>query len=185
MTWDELNKKYPEARYEMDNERERAFLKDCYSAYETVGFADKFWSPFDLKDEDKKYIGKPFKVIGRCEEGKEWDLESLPAWNIEFEDGHKMSAYPEEIYLNDMLANGYESETMKWNGGSDMIWTKLFNVIGTHDLEGMTFARCTTYEKALKAKECLENNGFENMIDIVQDEIPVDVIEIDSQLLEL
>lgn len=44
MTWDELNKKYPEARYEMDNERERAFLKDCYSAYKTVGFADKFWS---------------------------------------------------------------------------------------------------------------------------------------------
>ena len=79
MTWDELNKKYPEARYEMDNERERAFLKDCYSAYETVGFADKFWSP----------------------------------WNIEFEDGHKMSAYPEEIYLNDMLANGYEPETTK------------------------------------------------------------------------
>lgn len=113
MTWDELNKKYPEARYEMDNERERAFLKDCYSAYKTVGFADKFWSPFDLKDEDKKYIGKPFKVIGRCEEGKEWDLESLPAWNIEFEDGHKMSAYPEEIYLNDMLANGYEPETTK------------------------------------------------------------------------
>ena len=113
MTWDELNKKYPEARYEMDNERERAFLKDCYSAYETVGFADKFWSPFDLKDEDKKYIGKPFKVIGRCEEGKEWDLESLPAWKIEFEDGHKMSAYPEEIYLNDMIANGYEPETKK------------------------------------------------------------------------
>lgn len=66
-----------------------------------------------------------------------------------------------------------------------MIWTRLFNVIGTDDLEGMTFARCTTYEKALKAKEYLENNGFEDMIDIVQDEIPVDVIEIDSQLLEL
>ena len=67
----------------------------------------------ELNDEDKKYIGKPFKVIGRCEEGKEWDLESLPAWNIEFEDGHKMSAYPEEIYLNDMIANGYEPETKK------------------------------------------------------------------------
>lgn len=49
----------------------------------------------------------------------------------------------------------------------------------------MVFARCTTYEKAVKAKECLENNEFEDMIDIVQDEIPVDVIEIDSQLLEL
>ena len=66
-----------------------------------------------------------------------------------------------------------------------MMWIKLFNVVGIDDLEGVAFARCTTYEKAVKAKECLENNGFENMIDIVQDEIPVDVIEIDSQLLEL
>ena len=66
-----------------------------------------------------------------------------------------------------------------------MMWTKLFNVIGIDDLEGTAFTRCTTYEKAIKAKECLENNGFENMIDIVQDEIPVDVIEIDSQMLEL
>ena len=46
-----------------------------------------------IRDEDKSYVGKPFKVIGRCEEGKEWDLESLPAWKIEFEDGHKMDAY--------------------------------------------------------------------------------------------
>lgn len=66
-----------------------------------------------------------------------------------------------------------------------MIWTKLFNVVCTDDLEGTVFARCTTHEKAVKAKECLENNGFEDMIDIIQDEIPVDVIEIDSQLLEL
>lgn len=66
-----------------------------------------------------------------------------------------------------------------------MMLTKLFNVVGIDDLEGFVFARCTTYEKAVKAKECLENNEFENMIDIVQDEIPVDVIEIDSQLLEL
>ena len=40
-------------------------------------------------------------------------------------------------------------------------------------------------KKAVKAKECLEREGFEGMIDIVQDEIPVDVIEIDSQMLEL
>lgn len=68
---------------------------------------------------------------------------------------------------------------------NNMMWTKLFNVVGIDDLEGEVFARCTTYEKSVKAKDCLENNGFENMIDIVQDEIPVDVIEIDSQLLEL
>jgi hypothetical protein len=108
MTWDELNKKYPEARDEMSIDREREFLKDLYDAYETVGFVNKFWTPFDLHDEDKSYVGKPFKVIGRCEEGKEWNLESLPAWKIEFEDGHKMDAYPEEIYLKDMIANGYK-----------------------------------------------------------------------------
>lgn len=110
MTWDELNRKYPEARYEMDIEREREFLKDCYSAYEAVGFVDRFWSPFDMYDRDRKYIGQSFKVIGRCEEGKEWDLGSLPAWKIEFEDGYQMCAYPEEIYLNDMIANGYEPD---------------------------------------------------------------------------
>ena len=66
-----------------------------------------------------------------------------------------------------------------------MMWIKLFNVIGIDDLEGTVFARCTTYEKAVKAKEYLEQEGFEGMLDIVQDEIAVDVIEIDSQLLEL
>lgn len=66
-----------------------------------------------------------------------------------------------------------------------MIWTKLYNVIGIDDLEGTTFARCTTYEKAQEAKKILEAEGFENILDIVQDEIPVDVIEVDSQLLEL
>ena len=33
MTWDELNKKYPEARDEMSTERERQFLKDLYNTY--------------------------------------------------------------------------------------------------------------------------------------------------------
>lgn len=66
-----------------------------------------------------------------------------------------------------------------------MMWTRLYNVIGLDDLEGTVFARCTTYEKAQKAKEMLEAEGFENILDIVQDEIPVDVIEVDSQLLEL
>ena len=63
MTWDELNKKYPEARDEMSADRERDFLKDLYDTYETVGFANKFWTPFDLNDEDKSYIGKPFKYL--------------------------------------------------------------------------------------------------------------------------
>lgn len=66
-----------------------------------------------------------------------------------------------------------------------MVTVKLFNVVGMDDLEGMTFARCSTYEKAKKAKELLENEGFEEVLDIVQDEMPVDVIEIGEKLVEL
>ena len=62
---------------------------------------------------------------------------------------------------------------------------RLFNVVGMEDLEGTVFARCTTYEKAQKTKKLLEAEGFEDMIDIVQDEMPVDVIEIGGELIEL
>ena len=62
---------------------------------------------------------------------------------------------------------------------------RLFNVVGIDDLEGMTFAHCTTYEKAQKAMELLEAEGFEDMLDIVQDELPVDMIELDGELIEL
>lgn len=62
---------------------------------------------------------------------------------------------------------------------------RLFNVVGMDDLEGTVFTRCTTYEKAHKAKELLEAEGFEDMLDIVQDEMPIDVIEIGGELIEL
>ena len=100
MTWGELNKKYPESRDNMDEDRERAFVKDLYDTYETAGFVGKFWSPFNLSSKDQNYVGKPFKVVGRCEENEKFDLEDLPAWIIEFKDGYR-------IYLRDMLANGY------------------------------------------------------------------------------
>ena len=62
---------------------------------------------------------------------------------------------------------------------------RLFNVVGMDDLEGTVFARCTTYEKANKVKELLEEEGFEDMVDIVKDEIAIDVIEIGGKLIEL
>lgn len=63
---------------------------------------------------------------------------------------------------------------------------KLYNVIGINDLEGTTFCRCTSYEKALNALELLENQGYdESSFNIIQDEMPVDVIEIDGVLVEL
>ena len=66
----------------------------------------------------------------------------------------------------------------------DMI--KLYSVIGKDDLEGTVFCRCTTYEKAKIAKTMLEEDGwFEDILDIVQDEIPIDVIEIDGKMMAL
>lgn len=62
---------------------------------------------------------------------------------------------------------------------------RLFNVVGMDDLEGTVFARCTTYEKAKKAMELCEAEGFEDMLDIVQDEMPVDMIEVGGELIEL
>ena len=62
---------------------------------------------------------------------------------------------------------------------------RLFNIVGMDDLEGTVFARCTTYEKANKVKKLLEEEGFEDMVDIVKDEIAIDVIEIGGKLIEL
>lgn len=62
---------------------------------------------------------------------------------------------------------------------------RLFNVVGMDDLEGTVFARCTTLTKAVIARDKLEKEGFEGMLDIVQDEIPIDVIGLGGELIEL
>lgn len=65
---------------------------------------------------------------------------------------------------------------------------KLFNVVGIDDLEGLTFARCTSIAKAEKAKTMLETmleEEFECMVRIVEDNIEVDVVEIDGKLVKL
>lgn len=62
---------------------------------------------------------------------------------------------------------------------------RIFEVVGIDDLEGLVFARCTTHEKALKAKTLLEAEGLEDMLDIVPIQMLVDVVEIDGKLIEL
>lgn len=61
----------------------------------------------------------------------------------------------------------------------------LYNVIGLDDLEGVSFARCSTYEKAEKAKKILEEEGFENMLEIVKDEVPIDTIVVGDEIITL
>lgn len=51
-----------------------------------------------------------FDVLRRVS-GEENDIEVLPMWEIKFNDGFVTLAYPEEIVLCEMIANGYK--TMK------------------------------------------------------------------------
>ncbi len=108
MTWEQMRKKYPEYRHEMNTERELEFVSDCFECYEAEGFAKRFYSPFGDYGER---IGKPFEVIGRVpvrdEQHKDGaDLECLPMWRIRFEDGFELSAYPEECIPSEMIDNG-------------------------------------------------------------------------------
>ena len=56
---------------------------------------------------------------------------------------------------------------------------KLF---GRDNLEGEVFTRCTTYEKAI---ELLREEGFEDEIEIIQEELPLNVIEIGDNLIQV
>lgn len=107
-SWEDMAAKYPgESRDTMSAEREREYVSDCFSLYEREGFAKAFWSPYD---EYKERWGQPFEVIGRCTEGVEADLSSLPLWQIKFQDGAMVSAYPEEVIVREMKASGCQME---------------------------------------------------------------------------
>lgn len=104
MSYKELKEKYQsESREYMTEERENEFVNDCFGAYEGEGFSNVFWTPYDSMREK---IGLKFRVISRVNKEQEV-LEALPMWNIEFEDGFKTCAYPEEVIKSEMLANGY------------------------------------------------------------------------------
>lgn len=81
------------SRENMTVEEERMFVEYWFNNYEETGFLEKFHQVYDETDD---FNNKPFKVLSRCKEG-EWNLECLPAWNIKFENGDTLEAYPEEI----------------------------------------------------------------------------------------
>lgn len=104
--WEDMKVKYPEERYEMSDETHRKFIEDCFKLYEKEGFNDTFWSPFS---ENEIYGGKSFKIIRRATEDDGIFIEQLPQWLIEFEDGKQLFAYPEELIMSEMKANGYRN----------------------------------------------------------------------------
>ena len=110
MNWDEMKIKYPSDLYrdEMTEDQEKEFVGDCFKCYEGEGFAKRFWS---IGDDYAERRGKPFRVIGRVPVSDELhpnggDLECLPMWIIQFEDGFELEAYPEEIVPREMIDNG-------------------------------------------------------------------------------
>lgn len=77
----------------LSDEEFQEFKDDCFSMYEETGFIEKFDSPYD---DEGEHNGMTFKVIRRAT-AKECDLEAMPIWLIEFENGDTAYCYPEEI----------------------------------------------------------------------------------------
>lgn len=83
-------------RNEMDFETELEFIEDAFNMYETSGFSATYHS-IGI-DDGKDFNGVAFQVIGRASyKNGDCDFEQLPMWHIEFEDGTKYMAFPEEI----------------------------------------------------------------------------------------
>lgn len=78
---------------DMTDEQFLEFKNDCYEMYEETGFIDKFDSPYD---DEGEHNGMPFKVVRRATQD-EVDIEAMPLWFIEFENGDTAYCYPEEI----------------------------------------------------------------------------------------
>lgn len=78
---------------DMTDAQLETFKNDCFSLYEDGGFLDKFDSPYD---DEGEHNGMAFKVLRRATT-KECDLEALPIWFIQFENGDTAYCYPEEI----------------------------------------------------------------------------------------
>lgn len=104
----ELHKAYGfdnsyKSREHLTEEEERAFVNDCYDTYEHIGFTETFDTPYTDKE---KYKGMKFTVLDRVKEFSEEtkkgnDLEVLPMWKIQFDNGDIIEAYPEEICLEE------------------------------------------------------------------------------------
>ena len=87
-TWKDIN------IYELDNEQLCKCKNACFELYEKTGFLTFLDSPY-VEDADEQN-GTPFKVLRRATTD-EADLEDMPIWLIQCENGEKAYCYPEEI----------------------------------------------------------------------------------------
>jgi len=98
-------------REDMTTEEHIAFINYWFDKYEKEGFSKVFCSPYQLTDGEGNWRnGQKYTVLGRVKpmfEDKEngADLDTLPLWEIQFEDGYKMAAYQEEIIPSEIKDN--------------------------------------------------------------------------------
>lgn len=82
---------------ELSDEQLLQFKQDCFAMYEQTGFLEKFDSPYDdIGGGTHEHNGMKFKVVRRATD-EECDLEAMPLWLVEFENGDTAYCYPEEI----------------------------------------------------------------------------------------
>lgn len=122
-------------RYALSAEKEREFVADAFNMYENGGFSPTFHTPFtDRADMN----GVAFQVIGRATTD-ECDLEQLPMWKIEFEDGRKDYAFPCEITeierKNQDLARNLQKEDVKPNVENNTMNNDIKIIVDTFDKE--------------------------------------------------
>jgi hypothetical protein len=86
-------------RNKMTIKQEREFVNTWYDRYEK-DFAKTFWTPYS---DYNSRIGQGFEVVGRVLED-ETDLECLPMWKIQFEDGEIIFAHPEEVINSEIVS---------------------------------------------------------------------------------
>ena len=94
MDLNEFKKKWDGAEPDkMEDDELLAYKNDCFAMYEHHGFTKTFDSPYD---EGKEHHNMSFKVLRRANTA-ECDLEAMPIWLVEFENGDTAYCYPEEI----------------------------------------------------------------------------------------
>ncbi len=95
---------------DMTQEEGLAFTNYWFDKYEAEGFAQVFCTPYESYEhmQDQKYtvLRRSRAYSGTGPIGfDEVDLCVLPQWIIQFEDGTKCGAYPEEIIPSEIRGN--------------------------------------------------------------------------------
>lgn len=65
----------------------------------------------------------------------------------------------------------------------------MYSVVGTKELTGTTFARCSTEDKAVRVFNYMKAEGFAGKVVITQDDVvsdlPIDTLRIGEQVISV